>query len=116
MDLFDPSQLGFNPMQIVHPTPTSFIDNAGELRDIFAAIFPDLGDIQLDRIRQAIKRSYQESGWNAAQPPGGASNDAGQNGPGLCRSAELPRLCSGKLPTTWKEEEGSFFQVVRFGI
>jgi DNA phosphorothioation-dependent restriction protein DptH len=82
VDLFDPSQLGFNPMQIVHPAPTSFIDNAGELRDIFAAIFPDLGDIQLDRIRQAIKRSYQESGWNAAQPPGGASNDAGQNGPG----------------------------------
>jgi IS30 family transposase len=24
----------------------------------------------------------------------------------LCRSPELPRLCSGELPTTWKEEEG----------
>jgi hypothetical protein len=26
--------------------------------------------------------------------------------PALCRSLELPYLCSGKLPTTWKEEEG----------
>lgn len=34
----------------------------------------------------------------------------------LCRLAEFPRVCSGKVPTTWKEEGGSFFQVVIWGV
>ncbi len=33
------------------------------LRDIFSAIFPDLGDLQLETIRTAIKSSYESCGW-----------------------------------------------------
>jgi hypothetical protein len=33
------------------------------LRDIFAALFTDLGDVQLERIRQAIKQAYTQQGW-----------------------------------------------------
>ena len=43
--------LGFNPLQVEGDAPTAHIDNVGMLRDIFAAIFPDLGDVQLGRLR-----------------------------------------------------------------
>ena len=33
------------------------------VRDIFVAIFPELGDIQGERIRKAIKESFIENGW-----------------------------------------------------
>jgi DNA phosphorothioation-dependent restriction protein DptH len=39
-----------------------------ELRDIFAAIFRDLGDRQTEEIRQAIKQSYVDQGWGQANP------------------------------------------------
>ncbi len=42
------------------------LDVAGAMRDIFAAIYPDLGDIQADRIRKAIRDSFTESGWASA--------------------------------------------------
>ncbi len=47
----------------IDPTPYAHIDNAGMLRDIFAAMFPDLGDVQLERIRSAIRESYNRLGW-----------------------------------------------------
>ncbi|MBK7497452.1 MAG: ATP-binding protein [Candidatus Omnitrophica bacterium] len=37
---------------------------AGALRDIFVAIFPELGDIQGERIRKSIKESFIEAGWD----------------------------------------------------
>lgn len=38
--------------------------------------------------------------------------------PGLCRSAELPRLCSGKLPHYLERRRGGLpsFQVARFKL
>lgn len=35
--------LGFNPMEVVSENPLAYLDNVGMLRDIFSAIFPDLG-------------------------------------------------------------------------
>jgi DNA phosphorothioation-dependent restriction protein DptH len=52
----------------------AWIDNVGMLRDIFASIYPDLGDLQTNEIREAIKQSYHEQGF-------------GGDG---CRPAELP--------------------------
>jgi hypothetical protein len=55
--------LGFNPLRVDSPQPIAYVDVAGTLRDIFAAIFPDLGDLQLEELRQAIKQSYTDLGW-----------------------------------------------------
>ena len=55
--------LGFNPLQVTGDGPLAYMDNVSMLRDNFAAIFPDLGDIQLGRIREAIKQSYTDRGW-----------------------------------------------------
>ncbi|MBK1629690.1 hypothetical protein CKO31_02835 [Thiohalocapsa halophila] len=59
--------LGFNPMQVVGDSAVGHLDNAGMIRDIFAAIFPDLGDVQLGRLRDALKRSYLDLGWAPGQ-------------------------------------------------
>lgn len=56
--------LGFNPLRVDAPGLTAYIDVAGTLRDIFASIFPDLGEIQLEELRGAIKQSYDDLGWN----------------------------------------------------
>ena len=63
--------LGFNPMQVASNSPTAYLDNAGQLRDIFAAIFPDLGELQLGSLREALKQSYLDQGW------GGDSAESG---------------------------------------
>ncbi len=56
--------LGFNPLQVIDRNGRmAHLDVAGAVRDIFTAIFPDLGDIQADRIRHAIKESFEEAGW-----------------------------------------------------
>ena len=56
--------LGFNPLQVVErESRMAYLDVAGALRDIFVAIFPELGDIQGDRVRRAIKDSFIEKGW-----------------------------------------------------
>ena len=55
--------LGFNPLRVDGVGTTAYIDVVGTLRDIFASIFPDLGDIQLEELRQAIKQSYEDKGW-----------------------------------------------------
>ena len=57
--------LGFNPLQVVdRESRMAYLDVAGALRDIFVAIFPELGDIQGERIRRAIKDSFIEAGWD----------------------------------------------------
>lgn len=63
INFIDYNGLGFNPLEISRESKTGFIDNAAMLRDIFAAIFPELGDIQLGKIREAIKQSYIDKGW-----------------------------------------------------
>ena len=56
--------LGFNPLQVVdRQSRMAHLDVAGALRDIFTAIYPELGDMQADRIRRAIKESFIEAGW-----------------------------------------------------
>ena len=61
--------LGFNPLHISNPdSRTAHLDVAGTIRDIFAAIFPEIGDIQGDRIRRAIKESFVEAGWEDSDP------------------------------------------------
>jgi DNA phosphorothioation-dependent restriction protein DptH len=57
--------LGFNPLQVIgRQSRMAYLDVAGALRDIFAAIYPELGDIQGERIRKAVKESFMERGWN----------------------------------------------------
>ena len=56
--------LGFNPLQIFDRTsPTAYLDVAGAIRDIFAATYPDIGNLQAERIRKAIRDSFIELGW-----------------------------------------------------
>jgi DNA phosphorothioation-dependent restriction protein DptH len=70
--------LDFNPLQVIdRGSRTGHLDVAGALRDIFAAIYPEIGDIQGERIRRAIKESFIEQGWedpnaeiaNLMEPP-----------------------------------------------
>jgi DNA polymerase III delta prime subunit len=63
--LIDFHGLGFNPLQVLdRESRMAYLDVAGALRDIFVAIFPELGDIQGERIRGAIKGSFIEEGWS----------------------------------------------------
>lgn len=56
--------LGFNPLRVIdRGSRMAYLDVAGALRDIFVAIFPELGDIQGERVRKAIKDSFGELGW-----------------------------------------------------
>ena len=58
--------LGFNPLQVIdREARMAHLDVAGAMRDIFTAIFPELGDIQADRIRRTIKESFEETGWGS---------------------------------------------------
>ena len=60
--------LGFNPLTVTNPeSPRAYLDVAGSLRDIFAAIFPELGDLQCESIRRAIKESFSEVGWTGSE-------------------------------------------------
>jgi hypothetical protein len=68
LNLVDYNGLGFNPLRVDVPQVTAHIDVAGTLRDIFASIFPDLGDLQLEELRQAIKQSYDDAGWHSDTP------------------------------------------------
>jgi hypothetical protein len=57
--------LGFNPLQVIdRQSRMAYLDVAGALRDIFVAIFPELGDLQGEKIRDAIKQSFTELGWD----------------------------------------------------
>jgi len=57
--------LGFNPLQVIdRQSRMAYLDVAGALRDIFVAIFPELGDIQGEGLRKAIKDSFIENGWD----------------------------------------------------
>ena len=56
--------LGFNPLQIPdRPARWPHLEVAGMMRDIFTAIFPRLGDLQAEAVRNAVKDSFVEEGW-----------------------------------------------------
>jgi DNA phosphorothioation-dependent restriction protein DptH len=70
--------LDFNPLQVIdRKSRMGHLDVAGALRDIFSAIYPEIGDIQGERIRKAVKESFIEHGWedqsaeiaNLIEPP-----------------------------------------------
>jgi DNA phosphorothioation-dependent restriction protein DptH len=69
LNLVDYDGLGFNPLRIDSDKPRAHIDVAGTLRDIFGSIFGDLGDLQLEELRQAIKQSYDDLGWDSDGAP-----------------------------------------------
>ena len=78
--------LGFNPLHVVdRENRMAHLDVAGAMRDIFSAIYPELGDIQADRIRKAIRDSFSEVGW------GGGSIPADSEGPAFGRFVEILR-------------------------
>jgi len=58
--------LGFNPLEVIdRDSRMGYLDVAGAIRDIFMAIYPDLGDLQGASIRTAIKRSFDDLGWDS---------------------------------------------------
>lgn len=60
--------LGFNPLSVVDlESSRAHLDVAGSLRDIFSSIFPELGDLQCESIRSAIKDSFVEAGWSVSR-------------------------------------------------
>lgn len=76
--------LGFNPLRVIdRDSRMAHLDVAGAMRDIFSAIYPELGDIQTDRIRRAIKDSFVEAGWGS----GVASTDCPE--PAFSRFLEI---------------------------
>jgi DNA phosphorothioation-dependent restriction protein DptH len=51
--------LGFNPLRVTdRQTRMAYLDVAGALRDIFTAIFPELGDIQGERNSKSTEREF----------------------------------------------------------
>lgn len=59
--------LGFNPLQVLDRSwKSAHIDVAGVIRDIFMAIYPDLGALQGAKIRTAVKQSFEELGWGSS--------------------------------------------------
>jgi DNA phosphorothioation-dependent restriction protein DptH len=79
--------LGFNPLQVVDRTaPMAHLDVAGAMRDVFTAIFTELGDIQGEEIRKAIKESFIEMGWGAA-----ANDSTNLEEPPFARFVEILR-------------------------
>jgi DNA polymerase III delta prime subunit len=64
----DPDRLGFNPLRVADQTnPNAHLEVAGALRDIFLGIYPDLGDVQGEKIREAVKQSFLEKGWGTGR-------------------------------------------------
>ena len=79
--------LGFNPLHVVdRENRMAHLDVAGAVRDIFEAIYPDLGDIQASRIRKAIRDSFTEAGWGGAH-----AADATLQEPAFRRFVEILR-------------------------
>jgi len=59
--------LGFNPLTVFdRSSKFAYLDVAGVIRDIFMAIYPELGQLQGGDIRKAVKESFQEMGWGGS--------------------------------------------------
>ncbi len=78
--------LGFNPLRVLDRSwKSAHIDIAGIIRDIFMAIYPDLGPLQGAKIRTAVKQSFEELGW------GGAADTESLSEPPFRRFLEIMR-------------------------
>ena len=60
--LFNPL---FLPENDTEENPHTHIDSSFVVRDLFRAIFPTLGDIQLSQFRDAIQKTYEGAGWGS---------------------------------------------------
>ena len=59
--------LGFNPLEVFdRSSKFAHLDVAGTIRDIFMAIYPELGGLQGADIRRAVKESFEEVGWGSS--------------------------------------------------
>ncbi len=62
--------LGFNPLEVFDRSAKfAHLDVAGAIRDIFVAIYPELGGLQGADIRRAVKESFEEVGWHRSARP-----------------------------------------------
>ncbi len=78
--------LEFHPLQVIDRTSrVPHLDIAADLRDIFTAIYPELGDLQGERVRTAVKESFVEAGWGPAGARAGAAE------PSFIRFVEILR-------------------------
>ena len=93
--------LGFNPLQVVdRESRMAYLDVAGAVRDIFTAIFPELGDIQATRIRRAIKDSFTEAGWHDLIDPNDAKEPPFKRFVEILRGDPKPDLGTAASPGT----------------
>ncbi|MDE2125238.1 MAG: type IV secretion system DNA-binding domain-containing protein [Armatimonadetes bacterium] len=103
--------IGFNPMRVVRTGENAWIDNVADLRDIFAAIYPDLGDLQTHEIREAIKESYRECGFGQST---GMSSPGIQEPPSFQRFydilTEKPKPNIGVLARLGELNDYGFFR------
>jgi hypothetical protein len=57
----------FNPLLLhkadIGSNPHAYIDSSFIIRDLFGAIFPGLGELQLSQLREAVQKSYEDHGW-----------------------------------------------------
>lgn len=56
--------LGFNPLFVSSSDRNSYLDNCGMIRDIFANIYSDLGDLQQESIRESVLQTYIDLGFS----------------------------------------------------
>ena len=105
--------LGFNPLNVVdRENRMAHLDVAGAMRDIFTAIYPDLGDIQASRIRTAIRDSFTEAGWANAGGAEGLSEPAFRRFLELLHDEPRPNQSLRSLLARLDElDDYGFFQV-----
>ena len=105
--------LGFNPLQVIdRKSRMAYLDVAGAVRDIFTAIYPELGDIQANRIRRAIKESFTEAGWDDLSDPSNAQEPPFHRFVEILRGDPKPDLGLRRLLSRLEElEDYGFFDL-----
>lgn len=91
--------LEFNPLRLSRrqaQKPGGWMDNVFEVAEIFGAIFPDLGDLQIAAIRKRLIQSYNEAGFR--------ENDSSEvlDAPAFRRFYEL--MCDDPKPTARSQQ------------
>ncbi len=105
--------LGFNPLQVIPgASRLAHLDVAADIRDIFMAIYPELGDIQGERLRTAVKDSFAEAGWGPNGAPEGTSEPVFARFVEILRSDAKPDKGLRTLRARLNElDDYGFFQV-----
>jgi len=65
----DFEERGFNPLQIIgEKAEFAHLEVSGKIRDMFMGIYPELGNLQGGKIRNSIRQSFVEVGWEDSNP------------------------------------------------